>query len=68
LTKIRQRTWNNTMFGIANAQGDPWSPRVFVSREAAQAFLDAENREPLDLSKHSVVPVSVTVRCIGSTK
>jgi hypothetical protein len=55
------------MFGILNAQGTPWTPRVFDTEREAKAYLDECRRgwpvknEGDPLPRHRVVPVSVTV-------
>lgn len=60
-------TWQ-TMWGIANHLGDPWTSQTFLSERDAQRYLDkerqgwpalAKNEQRLEL--HRVVPVSVTV-------
>lgn len=51
-------------FGIANHLGEPWTPRTFDTREAAQHYLDINRQnwpKPHGLDDHVVVPVTVTV-------
>lgn len=66
--KTAQQTWNTGQFGIVNAKGDPWTPRTWGTREAAQKYLaeQALQKPTWQLGQHQVVPVSVTVRCIKS--
>ena len=68
MTKVPQTTWNRDMWGIANAQGKPWTSTVFHTKTAAEEYLARENGHPLDLSRHSVVPISVTIRVIRATR
>lgn len=63
MAKRHQCTWNNHLFGIANAYGDPWTYRVFGTEDDARAYLAME-RHSMALPKHRVVPISVTVRVI----
>ena len=51
------QTWD--AYGIANHYGEPWTPRTFDTREAAQDHLD---KSPFKTPRHKVVPVRVTVR------
>lgn len=53
--------------GILNAQGYVWTPQSFDTEAEARDYMDnysKQFRPPLDLSKHKVVPVMVTVRAI----
>lgn len=62
----KQYTWNQDVFGIINHMGEPWTHKTFGTRVAATAYLDAQQaiNPTWKLSKHRVVPVSVTVRAI----
>jgi hypothetical protein len=56
------------VWGIINAQGDPWTSDIFHSEKQAQMVLNEKHKHPLDLSKHRVVHVSVTIRVIKPRK
>lgn len=66
--KRRQQTWS--AFGIANANGEPWTPRTFETAALAQPYLTRAKKEwpggngEWDLRRHRVVPVRVTVRIV----
>lgn len=55
------------LFGVKNHVGSIWSSHTFQTRAEAQAYLNREREEWArkgwgDLSKHSVVPVKVTIK------
>jgi hypothetical protein len=54
------------LFGIQNHVGGIWTPRTFLTADAAKDFLDgAQLSWPEgDLRRHKVVPVRVTVTAI----
>ena len=60
-------------FGIMNHVGSIWSPDSWDREEDAQAYLDAQRVEcarkyGMDLSKHHVVRVRVTVTPLAPTQ
>ena len=62
-TQRKSVTWS--AFGILNGVGQPWTPRTFDTEDAAQDYItDYSYAFPgeIDLTKHRVVPVRVTVR------
>lgn len=64
---MKQCTWNRNVFGIINAEGDPWTPSTFDNIGAAENYLAGQQRQnpTWKLGRHKVVPVSVTVRIIA---
>ena len=57
------QTWN--AFGIANAYGEPWTPRTFDTEKHADEHMKGSSHTT---KRHRVVPVRVTVRIITSVK
>jgi hypothetical protein len=53
-------------YGIANPWGDIWTPETFDTMDAARRYIDnyAEKNRKMDMSRHKVVRVAVTVRAI----
>jgi hypothetical protein len=63
--KVKQDTFHD-MFGILNDHGSLWSRHTFADEGAAQKYLrEHDLNKTCDLSKHRVVPVSVTIRIKG---
>lgn len=62
----KQTTWNVGVYGILNAEGKPWTSETFKTIARGEEYLVAQGRNNpnWNLSKHTVVPVSVTVRAI----
>lgn len=67
MPKVSQTTWNRQQWSIINAQGKPWTVNVWGTEEAAQIYLEGYRgyNPGMNLKKHKVVPVSITVRHIG---
>lgn len=70
MTKVAQTTWNRDVWGIASPSGNPWTDQVFCSEDDANGYLKKCGRanKTWDLTRHMVVPVSVTVRVIKPKK
>jgi len=66
----KQKTWGLGMWGILNAEGEPWTPSVFNGEELAQQYLDGQRKyyPQWNLSRHRTAPVSVTVRALKARK
>jgi len=62
VTKKREVT-HEDMYGIVNNVGSLWSRRTFDDEASAEKYLfEHMLNATCDLSKHRVVPVSVTIR------
>ena len=58
----RRYDFESPMFGIANADGGLWSHNTFFNEDEAAKFLREHYlNATCDLSKHTVVPVSVFI-------
>jgi hypothetical protein len=63
-TKRRAKPYRyDELFGILNHHGDLWTFETFHHRPDAQAHINHIQRQnpKMDLSRHTVVPVKVTV-------
>lgn len=62
----KHSTWNFGVYGILNSDGKPWTSDTFITAAKAERYLADRQREnpKWDLSKHTVVPVSVTIRAV----
>lgn len=64
----KQKSWR--AFGILNRYGEPWTPRSFDTEELARKYLlDYQHNYPcpLDISRHRIVPVHVTITPVRVT-
>lgn len=70
MTQVPQTTWNRQQWSIINAQGKPWTPLVWGTEDAAKSYLEGYRgyNPTMNLKKHRVVPVSITIRAIGRKK
>lgn len=60
---VPHESW--TRFGILNHLGSFWSENTFASAGEAQEYIDAcMRRSKLDLHRHTVVPVKVTIEAL----
>lgn len=58
----KRADFESPMFGIANAQGGLWSHCTFYTEEEAAKYLREHHLNAgCDLTKHTVVPVSVFI-------
>lgn len=61
------KSYRAQRFGIMNHVGGIWGPETFDTAENAQAHLDTYRKDwaTVDLSRHKVVPVRITVSLIS---
>jgi hypothetical protein len=59
----KKRVVRRKAFGILNAFGEPWTTQAFGSENEARGYMELFWKgisNPPDMSKHTIVPVTVT--------
>lgn len=72
LTKAKFKPAYREGFGILNKQGDFWSPNIFDTEEAAQAYVERfwAGSNDMDLGQFTIVPAQqrITITPAGRSK